>query len=180
MNQPDRVREGPAILRDKGHFAVAKVPLERLAKIPGPSTSNQGTSDMGSADGASGSLLEHRLERDGNIERIEAVDDSLRPIDAHLANGDQPVLELRQIAQVQAEDVRLGIVFHSAQLDAVDDTQAELRPRGSRVGQARQGIVIGERNGHEASRLRGARDIRGRAGSVGRGGMRVKVDEVVL
>src|SRR5439155_25976040 len=97
---------------------------------------------------------------------------------AHLAKRREPVLELRQLVEVKSEDVRLYLAFDGAELDARDDSHAELRAGGTRFGQPRDRIVIGEGECGESSRARSRDHISGRLRAVGRRRVRVEIDKL--
>ena len=90
------------------------------------------------------------------------------------------MLELRELAEMQTQDVRFDVALHRAELDPGDDSNAESRSRGRSIGEAGNRVVIGECEGDQPDGARRNDDVRGRAGPVGCGRVRMKIDEFVL
>src|SRR5262245_52835444 len=53
MNQPDRVRDGKAVLGDERRAPASEVSVERVAVVDGPAFRNHGAGHVRAPDGAS-------------------------------------------------------------------------------------------------------------------------------
>src|SRR5687767_9864376 len=118
MNQADRVGNTEAVLRDVRGTPVPEVLLEGFAKVQRPATRDHRARHVRAANGAASRMTENGIDGDGDLQRIETLDDPDGARESHLTQLDQPVFELPELAEVQPEDVRLGVTFHRAELDA--------------------------------------------------------------
>jgi hypothetical protein len=95
----------------------------------------------------------------------------------HLAKTHERRFELARVREMQSEDVRFRVALDGAQLDTGDEAHTEGRRLCRRFGDAGHGVVIGERDRRQSGAVRGAHHIGRRARPVGRGRVRVQIDE---
>ena len=168
------------LLRDERFPAVTEIAVEGFAKITDKTAGDERAGDMGPADRAGRRLMKHRLDRDRDAERVEPFDDSNCAVQAHLAQAAETVFQFREFTEMQAQEVCLGVVFHRAQLDTGNQSDAHLRAHSARIREASDRVMIREGERGEPGGMRGVRDIGRRPRTVRRGRMCVKVDELVL
>lgn len=180
VNETDRIRQRQPLFRDERRLAISQPALERFAKINGESGRDHRTRHVRPTHSSAGGLLQHRVEGDRNSQRIEPLDDPGRASNAHLAQRNEAMLELGKLAQMKTEDMSFDGAFDGAELDATDHPNTESRARSRGVSEARDSVVIREREGDQTSRASGDDHVGRRARPVGRGRVRMQVNEFVL
>jgi hypothetical protein len=80
---------------------------------------------------------------------------------------------------VKAEHVNLTLELMRTELDPSDDTDTECIPRGARLGDAIEGVMIGERDGRQGGRTGRSNHGSRRQQAVRRGGVHVQVDKAL-
>ncbi len=179
VDERDRVRHADARLGNEGRAPSPQVAVERIAKVGRPSVRHERARHVWSPDGAPTRLLEHRVQRDGNAERVEHLDDPLGACAARLTKVAERALERLELTEVQPEHVDLAVVLDRAQLDAGDDTHAQPIAGGPRLVEAGQRVVIGERDDGEPRGVSRFHDRGRRRSPVGRRRVHVQVDEAL-
>src|SRR5205085_5858118 len=116
-----------------------------FAQVAGPTARDHSSRNVRATNRSPGGFLEDRLHRYGDAELIESLHDPHGAIDAHLAERDQLVLELRNIGKMEAEDVRLDRSFDGTQLDAIDESNTDFARGCTGFSKPRHRVVIGER-----------------------------------
>ena len=180
VNERYRFFETELVFRDERRLSVSEKALERLLEVPGVAPFHECARHVRTADGTASRMAQHGVKRHRNPQRVQAFDDALRPVESHVAQTRQPLLELCQFAQVEAKNMSLEISLDSAQLHTADDAQPQSRRRGPGRLESGNGVVVGQRERDQLCRMRGGDDLGRRTRAVGRSRVRVQIHELVL
>ena len=177
VDEADRIAHGEPVLRHERRAPVAEVAVEGVAEVDGPAFGDHRTRHVRASNRAAGRLLEHRVELDAHAKLVQALHDARGARAPHLAKRDELRFHLSRVGEVETEDVRLDVTLDRAELDARNDTNANLETGGDRFSDAVERVVIGERNRLKSDALCLTNDVCRGARSIRRRGVRVEVDE---
>jgi hypothetical protein len=119
---------------------------------------------------------EYCLDRHADADAVQLGDNLLGAPATKAAEDFQTLLERIHIANVQSEKMHLVLPEVHAELNAGNEAQSA-RVRGDlRLGDSRQGVVVGEGEGGEARGMRGRDGGRRTQRTVRRRRVRVQVD----
>ena len=173
----DRILDRKLVLRHERAAVAAEVSHERIAEIVNHAARDEGTSDVGTADGPAVCLSENFVEGDWYSERVQLVYDLLGAGEALGAQIQQALLESLQVRQVKREHVNFVIILEGAELDARNHADAEPVTRRTRRRNSADRVVVGQRNGLEAAARRSFDYLLWWENAVGGGGVGMQVDE---
>lgn len=175
----DGVAHWKVILVDVSRSAKSKPAVEGFPLVARASERYDCASDVGPADRTLPGILEYPLHGNRYSELLEPLHDPLRARATALAKSGEAGLHDFEARDVQPEHVHLSAVVR-AQLDAWYDADTQCFTRLRRRRNARERIVIGERDRIELRSRGGLHHFRGRQRAVRCGGVHVQVHQAAL
>jgi hypothetical protein len=160
VNHADCVGHHELLLGDIRGTSRSKIAIKGITHVSGPAVPDKSTRNVRAPNSASASVCEHVIEGDQHAVCVELLHDRERPPRPHLAQCAKLPVEHSGIGEMKAEEMRLGVTFDGAQLDAVDDTNAKLLTHRTRLGETGDGIMVGQRDGEQTRGMRRADDVR--------------------
>jgi hypothetical protein len=161
----------------EGGAAPTEEAVERVAQVDCPPVPNDRSGHVRPSHCAARRLLKHILEREPHTQSLQVLDHFLRP--PHPV-GPAPLEEDFEGARVRRQEepqhVHLAPGRCGRELTSADDSNAVALACGQSLGNAGQGIVIGEGDGPETGRDRPPHDCFRRKAPVRGGRMNMQVD----
>jgi hypothetical protein len=165
----DRILDREPRLGHKRRTTVSKVANEGVLEILHRTAPDQRASNVRTADRATLCLLQNLVERYLYAKSVQLLDNCLRALVPQRTELCQPLLERLDPSEVKRKKVDLVIILKRAQLAAGHNPDAESITGLTRGGNARNAVVIRERQSGEIAALGRFDDTLRRECSVGRG-----------